>query len=440
MELADRRPNVVIVGGGFGGIHAARALARAPVRVTLVDRCNHHLFQPLLYQVATAALSPGDIAAPIRSLLRWQDSQVLLADATAVDVQRQRLILKDGEIPYDYLILATGARDHYFGHDDWATHAFGLKTMQDALAIRQRILLAYERAEREPDPELRREWMTFVLIGAGPTGVEMAGALAEIARQVLVHDFRRINPAESRILLIEGAPRVLPSYPENLSAKAQRALERLGVEIRTGIHVTRVDETGVWVKDEQIRAHTVLWSAGVRATSLAETLRVPLDRAGRLRVLPDLTVPGHPNVFAVGDVMSLEENGKPVPGVAPAAMQTGKHAATNVLRSLEGRSLKPFHYFDRGVFAVIGRGSAVGVVLNRFRFSGVLAWFSWLFIHILFLIGFRNRLAVLFNWAYSYLFFKRGARLIYSPVSEGSAPETEPASSSVGPSRNVASR
>jgi NADH dehydrogenase len=390
--------------------------------------------------VATAALSPGDIAAPIRSLLRWQDSQVLLADATGVDLQRRRLILKDGEVPYDYLILATGARDTFFGHDEWAPHAFGLKTLQDALAIRRRVLFSYERAEREPDPELRREWMTFVLIGGGPTGVEMAGALAEIARQVLVHDFRRINPAESRIVLVEGAPRVLPTYPERLSAKAQRSLERLGVEVRTGVHVTRVDEAGVWIKEEQIRAHTVLWSAGVKATSLAESLRAPLDRAGRVRVLPDLTVPGHPEVFAIGDVMSLEENGKPIPGVAPAAMQAGKHAAENILRATEGKPLKPFHYVDRGVFAVIGRGSAVGVVANRVRFSGVLAWFAWLFIHILFLVGFRNRIAVLFNWAYSYVFFKRGARLIYGPVSENSSAESESAASSPEPSPSVAAR
>ena len=435
----DSRPRVVVVGGGFAGIHAARGLRKSPAQLTVVDRFNHHLFQPLLYQVATAALSPGDIAAPIRALLRGQDAEILLADAVSVDVEKQELVLKDGRLHYDYLVLAAGARDAYFGHDEWAQHSLGLKTLEDALEIRRRMLVAYEMAEREENAEKRRELMTFVLVGGGATGVEMAGALAEIARQVLINDFRRINPADTRIVLIEGSSRLLPSYPEDLSAKAANTLRKLGVEVRLGVHVTQVDNVGVWVGTEQIRAQTVLWSAGVAASPLTASLGAPLDRGGRVKVTPELTVPGHPNIFVAGDMVSLEQDGKPIPGVAPAAMQEGSHVAKNVARAIQGQPLLPFRYWDRGTFAVVGRGSAVGVAF-KVKMSGLLAWLAWLFIHIMFLVGFRNRLSVLFNWAYAYLLFRRGARLIYGMgpdlASVTPSPTTvEPAVRVDGPSR-----
>jgi NADH dehydrogenase len=381
------------------------------VHVTVVDRRNHHLFQPLLYQVATAALNPADIAAPIRSVFRGaRNVSVVLAEAVAVDLAGKKLLLADGELPYDYLVLATGATHSYFGHEEWAPFAPGLKSIEDALEIRRRVLLAYEMAER--DPEHRREWLTFVIIGGGPTGVELAGALAEISRQTLSREFQHIDPSHARIILIEGMPRVLPPYPEDLSAKARTQLERLGVDVWTGARVTGIDAAGVTLGHERILARTVLWAAGVAASPLAKSLGVPLDRAGRVSVEPTLAVSGRSDVFLVGDLSTLEQDGKPVPGVAPAAIQMGRHAARNILRAIAGLPGEPFRYRDKGSFATIGRGKAVGQLAGGLKLSGFLAWIAWLAIHIFFLIGFRNRVLVLFQWAYSYVTFRRGARLI----------------------------
>ncbi|QRK10515.1 NAD(P)/FAD-dependent oxidoreductase [Archangium violaceum] len=412
MEGNRRRHHVVIVGGGFGGLEAARGLKRAPVDVTVLDRYNHHLFQPLLYQVATAVLSPGDISAPIRQVLRGRNTTVLLAEAQSVDMERKVLVTDGGDIPYDTLVLATGATHSYFGHPEWARFAPGLKTVDDARDIRERVLLAFEAAEREPDPVRQREWLTFVIIGAGPTGVELAGALAYMTRHSLPKDFRRIDTSQARILLLEGLPRVLNTYPEELSEKARRDLEKLGVEVRTGAMVTGMDEEGVNVGDTRIQARTLLWGAGVAASPLARTLGVPLDKAGRVKVEPTLNVPGHEDVFVIGDLASMLQDGKPVPGIAPAAMQMGKHVAKNIRRKLEGQPLEPFRYHDKGSFAVIGRGSAIGVLYNKVRLSGRTAWVMWLGIHITFLIGFRNKLAVMFDWAYTFLTKRRDVRLI----------------------------
>ncbi len=407
---------MVILGGGFAGLYAAKNLYKAPVRVTMVDRHNHHLFQPLLYQVATATLSPSEIAAPLRGLLGPHDVSVLLAEVQGVDTAGKRVLLTDGELQYDYLIVATGATHSYFGNDHWAQFAPGLKSIEDAVDIRRRVLLAFERAERETDPELRRALLNFVIIGAGPTGVELAGALAEISRNSLPGDFQNIDPREARIILIEGLGNVLPVYPEDLSLKARRALERLGVEVRTGARVTNINETGVFIGTEHIPARTVLWAAGVAASPVARSLGVELDRAGRVLVTPELTIPGHPEVFVVGDLASIKgEDGKPVPGLAPAAMQEGKQAARNIVRQLQGKPMEPFKYWDRGSYAVIGRGKAVGIVFKHLKQSGFPAWAAWLFIHITFLIGFRSRLAVLLNWAYSYLTFGKSARIITGP-------------------------
>ncbi|WNG41125.1 NAD(P)/FAD-dependent oxidoreductase [Archangium violaceum] len=412
MEGNRRRHHVVIVGGGFGGLEAARGLKRAPVDVTVIDRYNHHLFQPLLYQVATAVLSPGDISAPIRQVLRGKNTTVLLAEAQSVDMERKVLVTDGGDIPYDSLVLATGATHSYFGHPEWARFAPGLKTIDDARDIRERVLLAFEAAEREPDPMRQREWLTFVIIGAGPTGVELAGALAYMTRHSLPRDFRRIDTSQARVLLLEGLPRVLNTYPEELSQKARRDLEKLGVEVRTGAMVTGMDEEGVNVGDTRIQARTLLWGAGVAASPLARTLGVPLDRAGRVKVESTLNVPGHEDVFVIGDLASMLQDGKPVPGIAPAAMQMGKHVAKNIRRKLEGQPLEPFRYHDKGSFAVIGRGSAIGVLYDKVRLSGRPAWLMWLGIHITFLIGFRNKLAVMFDWAYTYLTKRRDVRLI----------------------------
>lgn len=407
------RPHVVILGGGFAGLYCARKLARADVRITLVDRRNHHLFQPLLYQVASAVLNPSEIAQPLRSLFGKRGSiEVLLAEAVSVDAEAKRVHLRDGELSYDYLVVATGTVDAFFGHPEWEEHAVGLKSIEEALEVRRRILFAFEAAERERDPARQREWMTFVLIGGGPTGVEMAGALAEIARITIAHDFRHIDPKNARILLLEGLPRVLPSYPESLSEHARRTLERKGVQVRTGAKVSRIEAHAVWVGEERIPTRTILWSAGVSAAPIGETLGAPLGKGGRVKVQPDLTVPGHPEIFVAGDMVSLEQDGKPVPGVAPAAIQMGKHVANSIRRAIAGKPVEPFRYFDKGAFAVIGRNAAVGTVLGKWRLSGFVAWAGWLFIHLLYLVGFRNRFWVFADWAYSYLTVRRGARLI----------------------------
>ena len=418
----DKLPHVVILGGGFGGLYAARSLRKAPVRVTVVDRQNHHLFQPLLYQVATATLSPGEIASPIRGLL-GRETTVLLAEVTGVDVPGKRVLLADGELSYDYLIIATGATHSYFGHDEWAKHTLGLKTIDDALQIRRKVLLAFEMAERETDPVRRRELLTFVIIGAGPTGVEMAGSLGEISRHTLARDFHNIDPSQARILLLEGVQRVLPVYSERLSEKARQALEKLGVEVRTNTRVTHIDETGVFIGEERIAARTVIWAAGVAASPVARSLGVELDRAGRVKVAPELTLPGRSDVFVIGDLAHFIQDGNPIPGVAPAAIQQGKHAARNLLSHLEGKPMKPFRYWDRGTYAVIGRGKAVGVAFQRFESSGFSAWLAWLGVHLLFLIGFRSKLAVVLDWAYAFLAFKRSARLITGPLPELVRPE-----------------
>ena len=410
--MTDRRPCVVIVGGGFAGLCAARALRGAPVDVTLLDRRNHHVFQPLLYQVATAGLSAPEIAAPLRSIFRRQSNvAVLMAEVVSVDVPRRRVVLADGETPYDYLILATGATHSYFGHDDWARHAPGLKSIEDALEIRRRLFVAFERAERETDAAARRSWLTFVVVGGGPTGVELAGTVAEIARHTLRREFRRIDPSQARVLLLEGTDRVLPPYPPELSQKARQQLEGLGVEVRPGALVTDVDGHGVCIGAERIESRTVMWAAGVAASPLGRSLGAPVDRAGRVKVEKDLTLPGRPEVFVVGDLAAVEQAGRPVPGVAPAAMQMGRHAARNVLRSIAGRPLVPFHYVDKGSLATIGRRAAVAD-FGRVRLWGLPAWLAWLGIHIFFLIGFRNRLVVLLDWAWAYFSYQRSARLI----------------------------
>lgn len=410
--MSQAAPHVVILGAGFGGLTAARALKRAPVQVTLIDRTNHHLFQPLLYQVATAALSPAEISAPIRRVVRGQKNvEVLMADATAIDLPSGRVILADGGLDFDFLIVATGATHAYFGHDEWAGAAPGLKTLKDALEIRQRILMAFEIAEREPDEAARRAWMTFVIVGGGPTGVELAGTLAEVARKTLARDFRRIDTSQARVLLVEAGPEVLSPFDDRLSEKAREQLEKLGVEVRLGEPVTEITRDGVKVGANWIEARTVVWAAGVAASPLARSLGVPLDRAGRVVVEPDLTVPGHPNVFVIGDLARVEHDGKLVPGIAPAAIQEGGHAALNLVRTVKRQARLPFHYFDKGMLATIGRGAAVAQI-GRVRATGYIAWLLWLFVHIYFLIGFRNRLIVMIQWAWSYITFDRGARLI----------------------------
>jgi NADH dehydrogenase len=435
-------PHVVIIGGGFGGLDAARALAGRPVRVTLVDRHNYHLFQPLLYQVATASLSPGDVASPIRWILRRQKNvQVLLAEARAIETNTRRVVLGPGgaaaspqqsgnppPLTYDYLIVAAGAAHAYFGHAEWAPRAPGLKTLDDALEMRRRVLLAFEAAEREPDPAEQRRLLTFVIVGGGPTGVELAGALAEIARHSLREDFRRIRPESAQIILLEGGPDVLPSFPQTLRAASRRSLERLGVDVKTGSIVTGVETAGVlWrpasagpgVPSERIDAETVLWAAGVAASPLATSLGAPLDPVGRINAEPTLAVPGHPNVFVVGDMCALAQDGVALPGVAQVAMQEGAHAARNVLRAVGGRPLQPFHYRDYGTMAVIGRGSAVAVI-GPVKASGFFAWLFWLFLHIFWLIGFRNRLAVMSEWAWAYVTWQRRVRLITGEKLTGS--------------------
>ena len=408
------RAHVVIVGGGFSGLWAARGLARADVRITLIDRRNHHLFQPLLYQVATAGLSAPDIAAPLRHILRGQRNvEVRLGEVVAIAPGARTLTLADGEvIGYDLLVLASGATHAYFGHDDWRAHAPGLKTLDDALAIRRRVLLAFEQAEAATDPAERDAWLHFAVVGGGPTGVELAGTLAEIARHTLRDEFRRIDPARARVRLIEAGPRVLASFPESLSREAQAQLERLGVEVVTGTPVAAIDADGYRLGDAHVRARTVLWAAGVAASPLGAMLGAPCDRAGRVQVTPELTVPGHPEIFVIGDLASVRNaDGSAVPGVAPAAKQMGRHVAHAIRARLRGRSPAPFRYRDYGNLATIGRRAAV-VDLRGLRFSGAPAWAFWLAAHVFFLIGFRNRLIVLLNWAWAYVTYQRHARIV----------------------------
>jgi NADH dehydrogenase len=412
--------SVVILGGGFGGLYAAKALRNAPVKVTLVDQRNFHLFQPLLYQVATGSLSPGEVAAPLRAILRDQkNANVLLSKAVDLDAEGHRVFLSEGEVPYHTLIVATGATNHYFGHDDWQSNAPGLKSIEDATEVRGKILYAFEEAEREANPDLRRAWLTFVIVGAGPTGVELAGALSEIAKDTLRNDFRSIHPEESRIVLLDGSPRVLPAYPEDLSADAERSLIQLGVQPRTNVKVTGIDAQGVTLETpsgtERIEARTVLWAAGVAPSDfggvLARHAGATLDRQGRVMVEPDLTVPGHPDIFVIGDLANVVQDGKPLAGVAPVAMQQGRYAAGTIANRLRGKTPEPFRYHDKGSLAVIGRASGVAD-FGRLHLHGMIAWLLWLFVHLMYLAQFRNRVIVFIRWGFQYLTFDRGARLI----------------------------
>ncbi len=410
-------PRVVILGCGFGGLFAARALRKAPVEVVVVDRTNHHLFQPLLYQVATAGLAAPAIAEPIRrALAKQKNATVLFGEAQRVDAAGRKVILENGdELAYDRLILATGATDSYFGHDEWRAHAPGLKTLEDAFEVRKRVLLAFEHAERETDPVRRAAWLTFVVIGAGATGVEMAGMLAEIARHTLKGEFRRFDPRNARVVLVEAMDRVLPPYTPDLSERARVQLERMGVTVWLGRRITGIDAAGVQLGGDRLEAKTVVWCAGVAASPLGATLGVPLERGGRVIVEPDLSVPGHPEIQVVGDLAVLPAHQPPVPGVAPAAKQMGRHAARNLVAGLAGRPTRPFRYRDYGQLATIGRSSAVAM-FGRVHIWGWLAWVAWLTAHIYFLIGFRNRLVVLIDWAWAYWTFERSARVVVEPA------------------------
>lgn len=415
----SQRPHVVIVGGGFAGIHAARGLKKAAVDITLLDRTNHYLFQPLLYQVATAMLAPSDITVPIRFLLRKQkNTRVLMAQVDRIVPEEKKVIASDGsmELTYDYLILATGARHSYFGNDDWELNAPGLKSLEDALEIRRRFLLAFEHAETCATNEELRELQTFVVVGGGPTGVELAGMLPSVAMDAIREDFRRVNTRETRVILLEGGPRILPTFPESLGTRAAEDLRKLGVDVRTGALVTRIEDDAVYVGDERIGTRNVYWAAGNAASPLARSLGVELDRAGRVLVNPDLTVPDHPEIFVVGDLAAARNKaGSPVPGVAPAAMQGGDSVARNIRRLLDGKSTAPFKYLNKGDLATIGRHKAVAK-LGSFQFGGYLAWVIWLFVHLMYLVGFRNRVSVLIQWAYAYFTYERGVRLITGAV------------------------
>jgi len=424
------RPRVVIIGAGFGGRSAARALRTVPVDVTVIDRTNHHLFQPLLYQVATATLAPSDITAPIRWLLRRQrNASVLLADATHIDVERRvvRVDREPYELPYDYLVLAAGSRHAYFGHEDWEPFAPGLKSLADAVEIRRRFLLAFERAEWARDPIERDAWQTIVIIGGGPTGVELAGMIPDITRRALRPDFRAIDSARTRVLLLEGGPRLLPNFPEHLSARTRADLADLGVEVRTGAIVTNVTAGSVHIGAEIIRTHTVIWAAGNAASPLTRSLATPLDNVGRVPVQPDLSVAGHPEIFAIGDLAAVIQDGKPVPGVAQGGIQMGTSAAKNIARDLGGKPRVAFHYFDKGNLATIGRNRAVAD-FGSITFAGFPAWILWVFLHILYLAGFRNRASVLIEWAYAYFTYQRGARLLTEtkPHDRDARPSTVP--------------
>lgn len=419
-------PRVVIVGGGFAGLYAARALARSDASITVIDRNNHHLFQPLLYQVATASLNPADIAAPIRQILKGQaNCRVLLGEVTGIDTARRVVVLSDGEEPYDHLVVAAGATHSYFGHDDWAKHAPGLKDASDALEIREKFLLSFEAAEREPDAGKRRAILTFVVIGGGPTGVELAGAMAEIARRAIPREFRRIDTTTARIILLEGGARLLTAFPPDLSTRAKHDLESMGVEVWVNSIVSSIDARGVTIGEERIATRNVFWAAGVKASPIGASLGAPMDRAGRVLVNPDLSLPGHPEVFVVGDLAAIkdEKSGEMVPGVAPAAMQMGRFVGRLIAAEIErgqATSAAPrprFAYKDKGNLATIGRARAVGVINGR-GFAGLLAWALWLGIHIVYLIGFRNRVLVLTQWAWAYFRYERGARLITRPSAE----------------------
>jgi len=412
-ESQSRKPRVIIVGAGFGGLQAAKKLACKNVLITVIDRTNYHLFQPLLYQVATAALSPADIAAPIRSVLsKSKNVEVILAEVQSVDVDAKKVRTADLEFDYDYLILATGARHSYFGHNDWEKLAPGLKSLEDAIELRRRILMAFEYAEKTNDEAARKAAMTFVIIGGGPTGVEMAGAIAEISRHTLAKDFRHIDPSRARVILIEGESRLLSVFPEDLSKSAQRQLEHLGVEVRTSVRATNLTEDGVQLGDEFIPCRVKIWAAGNNASFVGKTLGAPIDRVGRIVVNDDLTIAGHPEVQVIGDLANFSyQTGEPLPGVSPVAIQQGRHAARNILAIIEGRESQRFHYWDKGSLATIGRNKAVAD-LKFMHLSGLPAWLAWLFVHIIFLVGFRNRLLVLFQWAWAYFTFDKGARLI----------------------------
>jgi NADH:ubiquinone reductase (H+-translocating) len=425
------RPRVVIVGAGFGGLAAAKALARAPVDVTVIDRRNYHLFQPLLYQVATAALSPADIASPIRAILRHQaNASVMLASVTGVDAARREVLSGSRRIPFDYLILATGARHAYFGNDHWEACAHGIKKIDDATFLRRKILLAFEKAETETDERERRRLLNFVVIGGGPTGVEMAGAIGELAKKALAADFRNIDPRLARVILVEGGPRLLPSFDERLSEKARRSLEALGVEVRLDAMVTDCTADGVMIGPETIETRTIVWGAGVRASRAGRWLNAPMDRVGRVKVEPDLSVPGQPNVFVIGDTAHVEgADGNPLPGVAPVAKQQGVYVAKLIRARLAGRELPPFRYRDLGSLATIGRKSAI-MQFGRLRLSGYFAWWLWSLAHIYFLIGFRNRFVVATSWLWSYFTFQRGTRLI---TGADAGPETAPAGAAQTP-------
>jgi NADH:ubiquinone reductase (H+-translocating) len=418
---------VVVVGGGFGGLYAARGLAQRGLNVVLIDRVNYHLFQPLLYQVATASLSPGDIAEPLRAILRkYRNARVLLGEVTRVDIDAKRVTLDDGdELAYDYLVLATGSRHSYFGHPEWEALAPGLKSLADALEMRRRVFLAFELAEREHDPARRQALLTFVIVGGGPTGVELAGAVAEIARHTVRRDFRTFDPRQAHIILLEGGPRVLAAYPPDLSDKAERALAALGVDVRTNAIASDVTAGHVQVGQTLIPAHTTLWAAGVAASPLGRQLGVGVDRIGRVPVEADLTVAGHPEISVIGDLAALNDrHGKLLPGIAPVAIQQGQAAANNIWRRTQGQPSRAFHYLDRGTMATIGRAAAVGQI-RALHLSGAIAWLAWLLVHIFFLIGFENRMLVLFQWAWSYLSYERGARLITGAWQAG-APSDAP--------------
>ena len=418
-------PVVVIIGGGFGGLSAAKALAGAPVSVILIDRSNHHLFQPLLYQVATAELSPGDIAQPIRAILRDQaNARVILDEVKQIKPETREVVTEDLTFKYDYLIVAAGARHHYFGNDQWEAQAPGLKSIKDALEIRRRVLLAFEVAEKAKSEEERKQALTFVVVGAGPTGVEMAGAISELARFTLRRDFRNIDPASARVILVEAAPRVLPPFAPELSESALRQLQQLHVEVLLNSAVTRLAEGEVDINQQVIKTRTVIWAAGNKASPLAGMLGGEIDRAGRVKVNPDLTIPGHPEIQAIGDMIATTfDGGKPVPGVSPAALQAGRHAAANIKRQIQGQQPEAWNYFDKGSMATIGRYKAVAAFAGL-KISGFLAWLAWLFIHILFLIGFRNRVFVFWQWTWAHVNYSKGARLITGSTKEGVLKET----------------